>query len=282
MKKTIIFKKFLENFDKDNKLLKYLTNSEIESLNRLPSFAKIKDTRFSKESTIDSVHYSWFIPMLNIYSNKEASLFLLALKKQNKKSLQNILGLEDIENDLKASVKSFLKDLLLRSLIKKEDSLLPIDFLFDSKLNKLLFLSKNSLVKLIDFLGMYDLAKELKFIVEKKKLKKIYSYLKEDEKKILKKILHYKEPFSTKRINIEKYSHDKQKLRNALHRCGLLRLSYALSPESIDLIWYVCHTLDIGRGNYIFKESRAKKQTQASDIITEEILKIINNIKEKQ
>ncbi|NGX52096.1 MAG: hypothetical protein KR126chlam5_00389 [Candidatus Anoxychlamydiales bacterium] len=279
MKKTIVFKKFLERFDKSNKLVKYLTNPEIENLNRIPSFAKIKNSRFSKESIVDNVHYSWFIPMLNIYSNKEAALFLLTLKKQQRKSLQNILSLEDIENDLNSTVKSFLKDLLLRSLIKKEDQLLGVDFLFDSKLNNLLFLSKNSLVKLIDFLGMYDLAKELKFIVEKKQLKKIYSYLKEDEKKFLKEILHYKEPFSTKRINIEKYSHDKKKLRNALHRCGLLRLSYALSPESIDLIWYVCHTLDIGRGNYIFKESLAKKQTQASDVITEEILKIINIIK---
>ncbi|NGX33823.1 MAG: hypothetical protein K1060chlam1_00164 [Candidatus Anoxychlamydiales bacterium] len=281
MKKTIIFKRFLEYFDKDKKLIKYLTDVEIANLNTLPSFAKIKESRFSKESLIDSVHYSWFIPMLNIYSNKEASLFLLAMKKQNKKALQNILGLEDTQNDLSKSIKSFLKEQLLRSLIKKEDHLLPINFLFDAKLNKLLLLSKNSLVKLIDFLGMYDLAKELKFIVEKKKLKTIYSYLKEDEKKILKKILHYKEPFSTKRINIEKYSYDKKKLRNAFHRCGLLRLSYALSLESIDLIWYVCHTLDIGRGNYIFKESRAKKQKEASDIIALEILKIINIIEEK-
>lgn len=281
MKKTIIFKKFLESFDKDKKLIKYLTDTEIANLNRLPSFAKIEDSKFSKESLIDSVHYSWFIPMLNIYSSKEASLFLLVIKKQNKKALQNILDLEDIKNDLNISVKLFFKELLLRSLIKKDDHLLPISFLFESKLNKLLSLSKNQLVKLIDFLGMYDLAKELKFIVEKKKLKKIYSYLKEDEKKFLNKILHYQEPFATKRINIDKYSHDKKKLRNAFHRCGLLRLSYALSLESIDLIWYVCHTLDIGRGNYIFKESRAKRQTQASDIIATEILKIINIIKEK-
>lgn len=275
MKNVIVFKKFLDSFDKEKKLLKYLENGEITKLNTLPSFAKL-DSKFSKESIIDSVHYSWFIPMLNIYSRKEASIFLLAMKTQNRKVLQNILDLENIEEDLNPSIKSFLKDLLMRSLIKKEDQLLPIDFIFDAKLNKLLDLSKNKLVKLIDFLSMYDLAKELKFIVEKKKLKKIYSSLKDDEKKFLKILLNYQEPFATKRINIEKYSHDKKKLRNILHRCGLMRLAYALSSESIDLIWYVCHTLDIGRGNYIFKECRTNKIDHVSDVITEDILKIIN------
>ncbi len=278
MKKTITFKKFLEKFDKENKLTKYLTSLEIANLNKLPAFAKTKDTKFLKHCIIDNVHYSWFIPMLNIYSNKEASLFLLVMKNHNRKALKNILGLKDIQIDLKENTKSFLKEILLRHLIKKEDQLLPIDFLFESKLNKLLSLSKNKLIKLINFLGLYDLVKELKFIVEKKQLKKIYSYLKNDEKKILKEILHYNEPFATQRINIEKYLHDKKKLRNAFHRCGLLRLSYALSSESIDLIWYVCHTLDIGRGNYIFKHSYAKKQTKVSDIIANEILKIINII----
>ena len=277
MKKLIVFKKFLESYDKENKLLKYLTEGEIEKLKSLPSFAKkLESNKFTKESIIDTVHYSWFIPLLNIYSDEESSLFLLALKPSYRKSLLNLLNLKETKDEIHPTLIAFLKEILLRSLIKKEDALLPINCLFDSKLNILLTLGKNKLIKLIDLLSIYDLAKELKYIVEKKKLKKIFSYLKNHEKDFLKTILHYQEPFSTQRINIEQYSDEKTKFRNLLHRCGLLRLSIALSGESIDLIWYVCHYLDIGRGNYIFKECKTKKIANISKTITEQILQIIN------
>jgi len=146
----------------------------------------------------------------------------------------------------------------------------------------LLTLSKNKLIKLIDFLSLYDLAKELKFIVEKEKLKKIYSYLNPDEKLFLKSILHYTEPFTTQKIGIDKYSNNKKALKNALHIRGLMRLAIALSGENIDLIWYVCHYLDIGRGSYIFKECKKEKVANVSDVICSEILKIINLFKENK
>ena len=280
MKKLIIFKKFLQTYDRENKLINYLTTSEIEKLKSLPPFIKnLGENKFLKESIIDAVHYSWFIPLLNIYSENEASLFLVCLKPSYRKSLTKLLDLKEIPNNIHPTLKKFLKEILLRSLLKKEDALLPIDSLYESKLNMLLTLGKNKLIKLIDLLSIYDLVKELKFIVEKKKLKKIYSYLKDDEKTFLKTILHYKEPFATQRINIEKFASDKIKFRNLLHRCGLLRLSLALSGESIDLIWYVCHYLDIGRGNFIFKECKTKKVSDISKTITEQILKIINTFK---
>ena len=273
---------FLEKYDNEKKLLKYLTDSEIKKINSLPPFLKKTDIFFFiKDSIIDNVHYSWFIPLLNIYSSHEASLFLSALKPSYKKHLKILLNLEDIKDELQPILKKFLRSVLLRSLIKKEDSLLPIECLFNSKLNILLTLMKKELIKLINFLSMYDLAKELKYVVDQKKIKKIYSYLKNYEKAFLKTILHNTEQFSSKRMMIEKYADNKNKLRNLLHIRGLMRLSIALSGESIDMIWYVCHYLDIGRGNYIFKECKKDKIPNVSDIITAQILKIIKIFKEE-
>lgn len=277
MKKLGLFKLFLENYDKEKKLLKYLTDTELKKLNSLPVFSKkIEPEMFFQDSIIDTVHYSWFIPLLNIYSHDEASLFLLAMKPSYKKALLNLLNLDDINDELHPTLKEFLRSILLRSLIKKEEALLPIECLFDSKLNVLLSLPKKDLIKLINLLSMYDLAKELKYIVEQKKLKKIYSYLQPQEKSFLKIIYHKAEPFTSQKINIDKYCENKKKLRNILHIRGLMRLSLALSGESIDLIWYVCHYLDIGRGNYIFKKCKKEKTPNVSDIITSEILEIIN------
>jgi hypothetical protein len=283
MKKLVLFKMFLEKYDKEKKLLKYLTDNEIKKLNSLPSFSKRLDSKkFFQDSIIDNVHYSWFIPLLNIYSLEEASLFLLAMKPSYRKPLKNLLNLEEIKDDINPFLKEFLRSILLRSLIKKEDALLPIECLFESKLNILLTLSKNELVKLIDLLSMYDLARELKYIVEKEKLKKIYSYLKPIEKAFLKITIHHSDSFSSQRILIEKYINDKTKFRNIFHIRGLMRLSIALSGENIDLIWYVCHYLDIGRGNYIFKKCKKEKIQNVSDIITTQILKIINFFKENK
>lgn len=280
MKKEALFKLFLDNFDKEKKLLKYLTESELKKISSLPKFLKkIDENIFSQDSIIDTVHYSWFIPLLNIYSPKEASLFLLAMKPSYKKALINVLNLQDLKEELSPNLKEFLRSILLKSLIKKEDAILPINLLFDSKLNILLTLTKNELIKVINLLSMYDLAKELKQIIDKKKIKKIYSYLHLYEKDFLKTIYNKNEAFTTQKIHLDKFFEDKKKIRDTLHMLGLMRLSIALSGESIDLIWYVCHYLDIGRGNYIFKKCKKEKTLNVSNIITLEILKIINFLK---
>lgn len=282
MKRLALFRLFLENFDKEKKLTKFLTDSELKKLSSLPSFSKKTDKDvFFQDTLIDTVHYSWFIPLLNIYSQKEASLFLLAMKPSNKKALMNLLNLEDLKEDLSSTLKDFLKSILINSLIKKEDAILPLECLFESKLNIMLTLTKNELIKLINLLSMYDLAKELKHIIEQKKIKKIYSYLYPYEKSFLKTIYNKNEPFTSQKMQIEKFYENKKKLRNNLHMRGLMRLSLALSGESIDLIWYVCHYLDIGRGNYIFKKCKKEKTPNVSDVITSEILKIINFLKEQ-
>jgi len=274
MKKQIIFKMFLEKYDKEHKLINYLTKNEIQTLKQFPSFSK--ELEIKKEALIDSVHYSWFIPFLNIYTPDEASLFLLVMKPSYKNALQNLLDLKEIKEDLNPLLKKFLKELLYTSLIKKEEPLLPIECLFVSKLNILLNLNKNKLIKLINFLSCYDLIKELKQVVEKKKLKKIYSYFNEDEKNFIKSIFNYVEPFTTQRLNLSNFWDDKKKVKNILHARGLMRLAFALSGESIDLIWYVCHYLDIGRGNYILKYCKKEKVKNISEIICSQILNIMN------
>jgi hypothetical protein len=281
MKKLIAFKMFLEKKSKEN-LLKYLTDSEITKIKNLKAFSKIEVKKTNGDSILDLVHYSWFIPLLNSYTNEEASLFLLAMKPNARKSLIDLLNLKEIKEEINPILKTFFKQQLINSLIKKEDLLLPVDCLFESKLNILLTLTKKQLIKLIDYLSLYDLTKEMKFILDKSKLKKIFSYLTKDEKAFFNSILNYVEPFTSQRLDIDKFINDKNKFRNTLHIRGLMRLSYALSAESLDLIWYVCHYLDIGRGNYLFKQCKKDKVLNVSDIISQEILKIVEIIKEKE
>ncbi len=282
MKKETIFKSLIDNAPQEikAKLISYLSKDEIVKLEKIKNASfQIKAKDFYQDGLIDTVHYSWFIPVINLYSKQENLLFLLAMKKNSQNSLKKILEIDTSQDKLNPIAKDFLRDLLYQSLIKKDDPILPIEYLPRSDMNNLLKFSKKEIVKIIDLLSMYDLAKELKKIVETKKLKLIYSYLSKDEKEFLNSILKYNEPFTTKKMQIENYILDKKSFKNILHKRGLLRLSSALSLENIDLIWYVCHYLDIGRGSLIFKESKNKKREKIAPVIREQVINIIKQLK---
>jgi len=216
---------------------------------------------------------------MKIYPEDEANLFLLSLNKEQKKSIQKNLNIKANEDVLNKEAKFFFKSLLLKSLIKKEDSLLPLDYLPDSEMNILLNFTKAKLVDLIDLMSMYDLAKELKMVVMTSSLKKIHSYLSEREKIILKKANEYKDPINSKNLMLERYLDDKAMFRSALHKRGLVRLSLALSLENIDLIWYICHYLDIGRGSFIFNESKKNKNPNIATVLKKQVLDIVKTFK---
>ena len=280
--RKIIFKYLLDNSKKQDKerLYSYLEDVEKNNLSFLPSLKKKLDVKdFLLNDLIDTVHYSWFLPIMKIYPEDEANLFLLSLNKEQKKSIQKNLNIKANEDVLNKEAKFFFKSLLLKSLIKKEDSLLPLDYLPDSEMNILLNFTKAKLVDLIDLMSMYDLAKELKMVVMTSSLKKIHSYLSEREKIILKKANEYKDPINSKNLMLERYLDDKAMFRSALHKRGLVRLSLALSLENIDLIWYICHYLDIGRGSFIFNESKKNKNPNIATVLKKQVLDIVKTFK---
>src|SRR3972149_9299419 len=214
--RKIIFKYLLDNTKKQDKerLYSYLEDVEKNNLSFLPSLKKKLDVKdFLLNDLIDIVHYSWFLPIMKIYPEDEANLFLHSLNKEQKKSIHKNLNIKANEDVLNKEAKKFFKSLLVKILIKKEDSLLPLDYLPDSEMNILLNFTKAKLVDLIDLMSMYDLAKELKMVVMTSSLKKIHSYLSEREKIILKKANEYKDPINSKNLMLERYLDDKAMFR---------------------------------------------------------------------
>ncbi len=280
-KAYIILNGFLEKISKkeQDKLLSFLQDSEVKLLkNSLKPSFDIDPNLFFNDGLIDTIHYSWFIPSINIYSKNEAYFFIASVKKDTQDKLLKLLKLKNKKITITENGKKFLRSILLDSLIEKNEDLLPIEYLPASPLNALLEIPKNMLIQLIDYLSLYDLAKELKFIVEKKKLQNIYSFLSKKEQTFLNKILKYNEPFSTQKLNLEKFDGDKKKIKSILHKRGLERLAKALSGENDDLIWYVCHFMDIGRGAMLHKLCKTKKTVGVSDVITSQILNIISTL----
>src|SRR5690606_22100687 len=139
------------------------------------------------------------------------------------------------KNSVLACAQAYLEKVLLASIVDLEKPPLPLAFLqYPTPLQKLLHLSKKELVSLINALAMYDLAEELRQIVETKNLKRIYSLLSEEEKNQLKSAGKNKESVSFGKMGLERLDSSEEAFRVALHRRGILRLAVGISGQDLD------------------------------------------------
>lgn len=255
--------------DRRSALAQYLPEIEIAALQAMPSFEG--EIASEEPSLFDRVHWSWFLPILKDCPPEEQNLFLSALPSLKRESLKKELGISRPTENLKEKAKSFLVQTLTEKILKETKALLPMSFLPPSPLNVLLNSSKRELIRLIDFLSLFDLAAELRQIVDTKTLKKIYSFLSASEKKFLKHAAAATPSFSAMRLKFEGWDGSKESFRHLLHKRGLARLGGALSAQSPDLSWYLCHQLDIGRGSALAKFCIPEAPHDLSETIVRQI-----------
>jgi len=251
-----VLKAFLDRCPPEKKkaLERFLSEKERLRLEKIPSLdVEINPDRFQPGEILDKVHWSWFLPTLKTYPEEEQELFLSSLNPFAAKSLAKTLKISAKEEEISESARNYLRQVLLDSLIDQKHPPLAAEYLPRGPLRGLLSLSKKELVRLIDFLSLHDLAEELRQIVETKILKKIYSFLSDEEKKFLKAASAHKDPFTLGRLGLERWDGSEESLRALMHRRGLARFAVALSGQNPDFLWHICHQLDIGRGNALFK-----------------------------
>lgn len=230
-------------------LMQFLPEEEQQRLHALPRSMREEAPSFS----LENVHWSWLIPTLKSYSLQDAMAFIAALDLSVREPLGFALKVEIDRLELSPLGRGFLRQQLWESLMPHAQGVLPIEALPPSSMKKLLAFSKKGLVQCIDFLSLYDLSVEMRQIVDTKVLKTIYSILSEEKRKFLRQILDRRESFSVGRLGLERWDGQAESLRLLLHRRGLARLAGALADQESDLVWYIAHQLDIGRGHLLLK-----------------------------
>lgn len=273
-----MLKAFLERCPPDRKkaLLHFLPEKQRNFLQHTPHISEqISPDAFTLDAILSKVHWSWFLPALKTYSEKEQELFLSTLDPFSAKNLAKTLDILFDKEKLSPLVTDYLHQVLLGSIANQNDLPLPSTYLPVTPLKPLLSLSKKELVRLIDLLSLYDLAEEQRLIVETKILKRIYSLLTEEEKKLLKKASAQKEAYTLGRIGLERWDGSEESLRSLLHRKGLARLAAALSGEGSDFLWHICHQLDIGRGSVLFKLASKESPSHLRETITRQIVELL-------
>lgn len=249
-KRDLCLKLFLPQDPKQSDaLLRFLPQDRGEKVKALPFMAL---QEISLKSPLDPIHWSWFLPKLESYAAKDQKLFVQALGQTTQKHLVKSLKIKKLSAKTSPLLNAFLRETIWQELQEGQERL-NIECLPHTQLNALLGLDKTRLIHLIDLLSLYDLSLEIRQIVETKILKKIYSFLSEDERKSLKAMTGYREPYPLQRLDLQHWDGKEKSLRLLLHKRGLLRLSIALSGQNPDLVWHLAHRLDSGRGNALMK-----------------------------
>jgi len=228
---------------------------------------------------IRHIHYSWLIPILKSLPEGLKSLTVAALPQPQSGRLCKFLKMHHPKIPLSPPVKTFLINTLYERVDKKKT--LPVQYLPQTELSILASLSKDKLIVLIDFLGLFDLAESIRQIVDTKTLKNIYSCLDAKKQQFLRICLHQKEKVSSHRLDLNLWHGECHSLHKILHRRGLHRLGRALIGQHPDFIWHVLHTLDSGRGKLLSVSIAQEESTGISSALAQQVQNTLNFLKKE-
>ncbi len=254
--------------EKDQRLLEALPTTSVDLKKGFPSLKK----------TLDKIHFSWFAPHLRTLPENDIRLFLSALNPEQAEGLKGILLFSDHFPELTIPAETYIQEILIKKLVQNED-LAPLNFLPPSPLNALLDLTQEQLENLIRYLGLHDLAFEMRQIIETAKLKRIFGTLTKNEKEYLQALLPQKEQVVLKRVQIQNWDGRRESLKSLIQQRGLQRLGKALYGENPTLIWLVTHHFDISMGGELLKACTKIELAKAKQHLINQIVKILSFIK---
>ena len=273
----VILKVLLNTFhlDSPTTILKSLPEEDFKEIEKIETTSKKPLMALLwRQQAIFHTHYSWFLPIIKDISPAIQPSLIASLSPHQSSGLRKLLKTPEFKGSLPAS----LKNLLLSQLYTLWNPLetLPPDYLPPSPLKELTLKSKPELLKIIDLLSMFDLADNIKNIVDKKKLELIYFCLTQEQQQFLRNALRKHEKFELKTLELEKWDGDTQKLIRLLHQRGLQRFGVALSSHGPHILWYIVQALDVGRANTLSKEASIKLKPNMNALLQNQVLSVIN------
>ncbi len=256
------------------KLERFLPLEQRDRLRTLPICA----VEEREVTLLDQIHWSWLVPTLKSYSHEDQQWFLSVLPPALATALGRALQVPIEKRTPSAAGHTFLHRVLTQSLVDSNPHRLPASWLPESPLKQLIHCSKQRLIRLIDLLPLYDLALEIRHIVEARTMKKIYTALTKDQQHFLKQVLAHHDLTTTGRFSLERWDGTADGLHLLLHRRGLTALAIALSVQDPGLAWHIAHQLDIGRGHLLLKLIEEHAASPHAEILTNRITEILASL----
>lgn len=256
-----------------NALLKFLSQDDADAvLEHQITSTDLKPILEQPQKALASIHYSWIQPLLQYFPNQLHQIVMSAL------TAEQISGIKSTHpTTISHPVKNFILNKLYYFL-KIEDHL-PIEYLTPTELTPLATWSKQQIVTLIDYLGLHDLASEVRHVVNRNHLQNIYKCLTAKQFYYLKKCLSQKEQLTSPKLGFDPANINCDQLRQSMHKRGLIRLSRALCGQHSDLTWHIAYKLDKGRGTILLKEFQTQPLPKITAILKQQVLNLMNFLK---
>jgi len=266
-----IFLKLLLNtyFSAKQEVIKSLATEEVFEKISECSFTQ-KDPKLVLSSVQEwskSIHKSWLEDVLKTFPD--------ALKKY----MENFLTTDLEKTQLSKAASQFLCKYLYEHSKEQDLNILPRGLLPENLLSPLLDSSRLQLLEIIDLLAMYDLAEEVRYIVDKKILQGILQLLKDNQQIFLRSLLRNKSKLQMPKAFFQHLYTDEKKFTKALHKKGLQRLGCALSGQNPDFLWYLLHTLDMPRARYLETVIHSEAVANTTYMIQLQIIQILQFLK---
>lgn len=259
-------------------LLKFLPQEEAQKVANINiASTDITPLLNQPQRLLDRMHYSWVAPYLEKFPPNLIPFAMGAFSPSLSAKLGKSLAIQPMK--LSPPIKAFMVQKIYSMMNETEH--LPVEYLPESELSPLLNWKKNELVRLIDYLGLYDLSSEIRHIVNKKYLDNLYSCLSQHELYYLKLCLYQKEKLVSPKLGINPTEKNPEKLKSILHQRGISRLGKALSGQHPDLIWYVVHTLDVGRGKILLGYCQKEQIVNVTSILKSQVINVMNFLKKE-
>jgi hypothetical protein len=279
-KEALFFQALVKEYKAQGDLLKLLPQSFRQTVQDNPlSEISLKNFLGNPLERFHSIHYSWFLKELPKFSSFEKGFALSLLQEELKSKIKKTLPFQETPPPF------FIKELLINKwssfLFPKE--LLPMECLPENQWFFLLKLPKNEIIKIINYLGLFELADLFKRVVDKKLIASFFSFLTNEEKLFLKQCMQQREVFRLKDKVIEtlikKGMSSEKILRDELHKQGLIHLGLILSKMEPDFIWYLTHKLDTGRAKIILDYTTKKITDPVRKALIDQFFFIVNTLK---
>lgn len=259
-----------------NALMNFLPEDELAAISKIDIRSDdLQPILQHPQSSLGRIHHTWIKPLLEKFPDRLQPALLAALTPEQAAGMKGT-----VEMTLSKPAKSFLLNQLFINL--KINEHIPLEYLPEHELLPLIKWSKQQLVDLIDFLGLYDLASEVRQIVNSDHLKSIYSCLSPKQFQYLKICMHQKEQIVSSKLGIDPGKPDCTKLKKAMHRHGLSRLGKAFCGLHEDFVWTIAHTLDMGRGSILLKEYQPVALPKITQILKQQVLNVMNFVEGRQ
>jgi hypothetical protein len=274
----ILFNAFLRGSPsgKRETLLASLSRGERQSLGSLPpTFQDPTEGLCTTEQLLDKIDLSWIGGYLKNLPEGEASLFVSSLEESRYRELKKFLPLPSPLPTVTPLGKKYLHHRLFEKLKGEQPELLPIECLPESPLNLLLELDLEKYAKLIRFLGLHDVAFDLRHIIESAKIKRVESCLNSEERRYLKTLLQQKELIAFKRIYLDRWDGDPATLNEWIHQRGLNRIGKALFGQNESLLWYLAHRLDREEATHLNQLCSDLKKPQITALLIRQLVDLV-------